>query len=107
MKHVLVIDDDAAMRHLIADYLTIHAFKVTTVADNRHFNRVLSCDVVDLVVVDLNLGREDGLEIVRDLASKSDIPIVIISGYRLEEADKSRRTRAWSDRFSCQAVRHA
>lgn len=88
MKHVLVIDDDAAMRHLIADYLTIHAFKVTTVADKRHFNRVLSCDVVDLVVVDLNLGREDGLEIVRDLASKSDIPIVIISGYRLEEADK-------------------
>ncbi|MEW7888927.1 DNA-binding response regulator, partial [Agrobacterium fabrum] len=34
LKHVLVIDDDVAMRHLIVEYLTIHAFKVTAVADS-------------------------------------------------------------------------
>ncbi|OWK25300.1 regulatory protein VirG [Rhizobium yanglingense] len=88
MKHVLIIDDDAAMRHLIVEYLTIHALKVTAVADSRQFNRVLSCEVVDVVVIDLNLGREDGLEIVRKLSTKSDVPIIIISGDRLEEADK-------------------
>lgn len=88
LKHVLVIDDDVAMRHLIVEYLTIHAFKVTAVADSKQFNRVLCSETVDVVVVDLNLGREDGLEIVRSLATKSDVPIIIISGARLEEADK-------------------
>ncbi|MCP3468638.1 winged helix-turn-helix domain-containing protein (plasmid) [Bradyrhizobium sp. CCGUVB23] len=76
------------MRHLIADYLAMHALKVTTVADIKQFNRVLLYEPVDLVVVDLNLGREDGLELVRNLAIRSDVPIIIISGYRLEEADK-------------------
>lgn len=78
LKHVLVIDDDVAMRHLIVEYLTIHAFKVTAVADSKQFNRVLCSETVDVVVVDLNLGREDGLEIVRSLATKSDVPIIII-----------------------------
>ncbi|MCF1474824.1 response regulator [Agrobacterium vitis] len=88
MKHVLVIDDDAAMRHLITECLTVHALKVTAVSDSQQFNRVMSFETVDVVVVDLNLGREDGLEIVRSLATKSDVPIIIISGDRLEEADK-------------------
>jgi DNA-binding response OmpR family regulator len=51
-------------------------------------SRVLSTETVDLVIVDLNLGHEDGLEIVRNLSTKSDAPIIIISGDRLEEADK-------------------
>ncbi|WP_289851755.1 response regulator [Sinorhizobium meliloti] len=88
MKHVLVIDDDVAMRHLIVEYLTTHAFKVTAVSESGQLHRVLSCEPVDLVVLDLNLGREDGLDIVRDLTRKSDIPIIIISGDRLEEAEK-------------------
>jgi DNA-binding response OmpR family regulator len=51
-------------------------------------SRVFSTETVDLVIVDLNLGHEDGLEIVRNLSTKSDAPIIIISGDRLEEADK-------------------
>ncbi|ADV14696.1 MULTISPECIES: response regulator [Mesorhizobium] len=88
MKHVLVIDDDAAMRRLIAEYLMMHALKVTAVNDSKQFNHVLSHEPVDLVVVDLNLGREDGLAIVRKLATKSDLPIIVISGDRLDEAEK-------------------
>lgn len=88
MKHVLVIDDDAAMRRLIAEYLMMHALKVTAVNDSKQFNHVLSHEPVDLVVVDLNLGREDGLAIVRNLATKSDLPIIVISGDRFDEAEK-------------------
>ncbi|PBB31680.1 response regulator [Mesorhizobium sp. WSM3868] len=88
MKHVLVIDDDAAMRRLIAEYLTMHALKVTVVRDSKQFDYVLAHEPVDLVIVDLNLGREDGLAIVRNLATKSDVPIIVISGDRLDEAEK-------------------
>ena len=76
------------MRRLISQYLMMHALKVTAVNDSKQFNYVLSHEPVDLVVVDLNLGREDGLAIVRNLATKSDLPIIVISGDRLDEAEK-------------------
>jgi DNA-binding response OmpR family regulator len=85
---VLAVDDDGAIRSLLVDYLSKYALKVTAVSDSQSMTRVLATEVIDLVVVDLNLGHEDGLEIVRNLSSKSDAPIIIISGDRLEEADK-------------------
>ena len=88
MKHVLVIDDDARMRRLLIDYLTQHAYRVTGIGGSRDLPRILTTDHVDLVVVDLNLGHEDGLEIVRSLSQTSDASVIIISGDRLEEADK-------------------
>ena len=88
LKHVLVIDDDSTIRQLLVDYLSQHALKVSAVSDSHQMTRVLATEIIDLVIVDLNLGHEDGLEIVRNLATKSDAPIIIISGDRLEEADK-------------------
>ncbi|MCS4244980.1 DNA-binding response OmpR family regulator [Rhizobium sp. BIGb0125] len=88
MKHILVIDDDSAMRSLLKDYLSQHAFRVTVLSGSQDLARVLSTDPIDLIIVDLNLGNEDGLDIVRKLSSTSDYPIIIISGDRLEEADK-------------------
>lgn len=88
MKHVLVIDDDAGMRTMLVDYLSQHAFRVTAVDGSQQLARILSTDTVDLIIVDLNLGGEDGLDIVRRLSSSSDAPLIIISGDRLDEADK-------------------
>lgn len=88
MKHVLVVDDDTNMRNLLIDYLSQYAFRVTGVSDSQQLARVIATETVDLMVVDLNLGHEDGLEIVRNFSSNSDAPIIIISGDRLEEADK-------------------
>lgn len=88
MKHILVVDDDNAIRGLLVDYLSKYALRVTAVANSVEVSRVIATDSVDLVIVDLNLGHEDGMEIVRGLASKSDAPIIIISGDRLDEADK-------------------
>lgn len=88
VKHILLIDDDPTIRDLLSDYLSQHAFRVTAISDSRPLARIVGTDAVDLVVVDLNLGHEDGLEIVRRLSSTSDAPIIIISGDRLDEADK-------------------
>ncbi|MBW9116485.1 winged helix-turn-helix domain-containing protein [Rhizobium cauense] len=88
MKHILVVDDDSKLRGLLIDYLSQHAFRVTGVKDSHQLGQVLQSELVDLVIVDLNLGHEDGLEIVRTLSGKSDAPIIIISGDRLEETDK-------------------
>lgn len=73
---------------MLVDYLTQHAFRATAAKDSHQLGQVLASDPADLIIVDLNLGREDGLEIVRNHATKSDAPIIIISGDRLDEADK-------------------
>lgn len=88
MKHIIVVDDDSKVCGLLIDYLSQHAFRVTGVKDSYQLDQVLQTEAADLVMVDLNLGHEDGLEIVRTLSGKSDAPIIIISGNRMEETDK-------------------
>jgi DNA-binding response OmpR family regulator len=88
VKHILVVDDDSKLRGLLIDYLSQHAFRVSGVKDSYQLGQVLKAEHADLIIVDLNLGHEDGLEIVRTLSVKSDTPVIIIRGDRLEETDK-------------------
>lgn len=88
MQNILVVDDDAAIRNLLVDYLSQHAFHTSAVENSQQMRRHLTAEPADLVIVDMNLGQEDGLQIVRSLNSKSDVPIIIISGDRLSESDK-------------------
>lgn len=88
MKHIVVIDDDHKLRNLLSDYLSQYAFRVTAVKNKYELGKVLAGEASDLFIVDLNLGREDGLDIVRNLALETEIPIIILSGDRLAERDK-------------------
>ena len=85
--HVLAIDDDAAMRQLIADYLGENDLRVTTVANGADMEKVLAEEAIDVVVLDLRLAGEDGMQHARRLRESSEIPIIIVSG-RKDEADR-------------------
>jgi len=85
--HVLAIDDDAAMRELIADYLGENDLRVTTVATGADMEKVLAEQAVDVVVLDLRLAAEDGMQLAKTLRETSEIPIIIVSG-RNDEADR-------------------
>jgi two-component system, OmpR family, response regulator len=85
--HVLAVDDDPAIRELIADYLGQNEFRVTAVANGRAMQEVLAEQVVDLVVLDLKLQAEDGMALARRLRDESSIPIIMLTG-RVEEADR-------------------
>ena len=88
MQNILVVDDDLSMRKLLVEYLSKHAFRASAVENSVQMNRHLSTHPPDLVIVDLNLGDEDGLEIVRKLNAQPDLPVIIISGDRMDETDK-------------------
>ena len=85
--HVLALDDDAAIRELIADYLAQNDLRITTVADGQEFEAVMARETVDMVVLDVRLQGEDGMQIARKLREKSAIPILMLTG-RAEEADR-------------------
>src|SRR4051812_31898540 len=85
--HVLAVDDDPAIRELIADYLGQNELRVTAVADGAAMQAVLAENVVDLVVLDLKLKAEDGMALARRLRDESAIPIIMLTG-RKDEADR-------------------
>jgi two-component system, OmpR family, response regulator len=87
-KHILAVDDDAMMRELVADYLSKHGFRVSAVADGKDMARTIDESIVDLVVLDLKLGEEDGLKLVGELRTRSNLPIIIITGHRRDEVDR-------------------
>jgi two-component system OmpR family response regulator len=87
-KHVLAVDDDPTMRKLIADYLGNHGFRVSTAASGREVAGILAEDVVDLVVLDLKLAEEDGLQLVNELRAGSNLPIIVITGHWRDEVDR-------------------
>jgi DNA-binding response OmpR family regulator len=85
--HILALDDDPAVRELVADYLGQNELRVTAVASGKELAAVMARDTVDLVVLDLRLPGEDGLQIARRLREQSAIPILMLTG-RAEEADR-------------------
>src|SRR5947209_18159307 len=85
--HVLAIDDDPAMRELIAGYLGENDLRVTAVATGAEMDKVLAEQAIDVVVLDLRLAGEDGMQLAKKLRETSEIPIIIVSG-RKDEADR-------------------
>ncbi len=87
LSHVLVVDDDAAVCALVTDYLSQNDFRVTAASTGKQMTEVLAVEAIDLIVLDLRLRGEDGLQLARRLRESSKIPIIMVTG-RLEEADR-------------------
>ena len=87
LPHVLAVDDDPQIRSLLVDYLGDNEIRVTAVASGRELDDAMARDTVDLVVLDVRLGGEDGMQIARRLRERSAIPILMLTG-RVEEADR-------------------
>jgi DNA-binding response OmpR family regulator len=85
--HVLAVDDDPSVRQMIADYLGDNDIKVTVSATGRDIAQLMARETIDLVILDLKLAGEDGMEIARQLRVESDIPIIMLTG-RKDEADR-------------------
>ena len=85
--HILVVDDDAAIRDLVREYLAEHDYQVSVAETGAEMDKVLAGEPVDLVILDLKLPDEDGLAIARRLRESLDIPIIILTG-RKEEVDR-------------------
>ncbi len=82
MEHspqILIVDDDREIRGLLAEYLTGNGLRVQTVADGAGMRRALDTVRIDLIVLDLNLPREDGLTLCRDLRAHSRVPVIMLT----------------------------
>jgi two-component system OmpR family response regulator len=79
MDHILIVDDDPNIRQLLRDYLRDMGYETSTAGNSAQMTRIIRTSRVDLVVLDLMLGGEDGLDITRELRHEHVVPIVILS----------------------------
>jgi two-component system OmpR family response regulator len=85
--HVLVVDDDPEIRHLLRAYLEKNGYRVTTAGDGTAMWQFLDRTRIDLVVLDIMLPGEDGLELCRKLRARSRLPIIMLTA-RGDEMDR-------------------
>ncbi|SEH60215.1 DNA-binding response regulator, OmpR family, contains REC and winged-helix (wHTH) domain [Methylobacterium sp. 275MFSha3.1] len=76
---IAVVDDEAATREMVGDYLKLHGFSVVLCDGGRSLREHLAGHSPDLIVLDLNMPEEDGLSIVRDLKARTAIPIIMLT----------------------------
>jgi two-component system, OmpR family, response regulator len=87
LPHVLVVDDDTAVRQLVDEYLGQNDFRVSGASGGAELMSLFRSEVIDLVLLDLRLRGEDGMQLLRRLRAESQIPVIILTG-RAEEADR-------------------
>jgi two-component system, OmpR family, response regulator len=77
--HIIVVDDEAPAREMVGEYLKMHGFAVTLCDGGKTLREAIESSVPDLVVLDLNMPEEDGLSIIRDLKSRINVPVIMLT----------------------------
>jgi two-component system phosphate regulon response regulator OmpR len=77
--HVLVIDDDKRLRDLIARYLTEQGYRVTAAVDAADARAKMAGITFDLLVLDVMMPGESGLELTQSLRESSLVPILLLT----------------------------
>ena len=84
MTRILVVDDDADNREMLAMILENEGFDVTVAANGASALSAAASTEPELVILDIVLGSEDGREVLRELRLISDVPTIFLTGRGLE-----------------------
>ena len=84
---ILVVDDESSIRDLLAKTLALAEYDVDTASDGRSALERLRLYPYDLLIADLKMPGIDGLSVIREAKRlKTDLPVIIITGYSTETA---------------------
>jgi DNA-binding response OmpR family regulator len=104
-ERLLVVDDDDALRNLLARYLTENGYEVTGVADGVAMHRYLARHAVDLILLDVMLPGVDGIALARELRQHGSPPVIMISA-RGEEIDRIVGLEVGADDYLAKPFHH-
>jgi len=93
--HILVVDDDTRLRQLLRKYLTDNGYAVSTAADAADARRHLDGMAFDLIVLDIMMPGESGLDLTRSLRG---VPILLLTAMG-EAADRIQGLEAGADDY--------
>ncbi len=79
VSKLLVVDDDRDMSQMMAQFLGNNGFIVYTAASAREIQKILDRGRIDLILLDVMLGEENGLDICRRIREEQNVPIILVS----------------------------
>jgi two-component system OmpR family response regulator len=85
---VLVVEDDPALQRMILNYFGENNIRTPLASNRQEMVDQLRENEVNLVILDLRLGLEDGLDLLREIRLSSDVPVIIITGHRRDDIDR-------------------
>jgi len=85
---IFIVEDDPVMLRMVADYLEQHNMHAVGTSGRQEMAHHFAAREPDLVILDLRLGQEDGFDLLREIRSRSDVPIIITTGDRRDEIDR-------------------
>jgi DNA-binding response OmpR family regulator len=90
MAHLLVIDDESDIRHLYAAELEDEGYTVVTCGNRHEAIEQLRCQRFDLIILDIQLDQESGLEMLQQIArERENIPVILCTAYSCYKDDFS------------------
>lgn len=87
MKKILLVEDDGGIREVEKDYLIKEGYNVVEAEDGFSAIEKFNSEKPDIVVLDLNLPKMDGVNVCKTIRSKSGVPIIMVTA-RTKEADE-------------------
>jgi two-component system, OmpR family, response regulator len=84
--HIIVVDDDPAVRHLISDYFGQHGIQTVSAMSRSAVARQLAGGDTSAIILDLHFGQDNGLDLLGEIRSSSNVPI-ILTGRSPDEVD--------------------
>jgi two-component system OmpR family response regulator len=85
---ILIVDDDTELRRMLVNYLEEQNMRVLSASGREEMSRHFATREPNLVLLDLRLDKEDGLDLLREIRSRSDVPVIITTGHRRDEIDR-------------------
>ena len=80
-KHIFIVDDEAEIRDLLAEFLAYRGYRTTVVPSAAEAQKTVISDPPQLIISDLQLEDSDGLQMVEQLKLRlPDIPIMLLTG---------------------------
>ncbi len=84
---VLLVDDDDKLRNLVTEYLEGFGFQVNAFPDGRKVLQTLETELPDIVILDIMLPGQDGLDILRAIRLKFEVPVIMLTA-KGDDADR-------------------
>lgn len=77
--HIVVCDDEVDLREMLQEYLGKRGFKVSGAAGGDALRDILATSAVDVIIMDINMPKEDGLSILRSLRPDNMTPVIMLT----------------------------
>ncbi|BAK65998.1 OmpR family two-component system response regulator [Sphingobium sp. SYK-6] len=85
--HLLLVDDETAIREPLGAYLQRAGFRVSEAPNAAEARRILASSAIELVVLDIMMPGEDGLSLCRSIREQGELPVILLTA-RTEETDR-------------------